>query len=637
MKPHGNLTGLKPSQLQRLSRLYERKVSPHEVISSSLALSMGELSRELNRQVGVTIDRRGVVKHVIVGDTEQLFIPDLGRARGSKERFRGVRLLHTHLRGETVSNDDLTDLVRLQLDLMGALTLSSEGRPEALHYTHLMPAGSPTPHAPITVTPLHELTLDFDSFINDLEDQFGRKTAGAVETEGQVRAIAVHVSLNPRLNPQTSLMELSELARTAGVVIVDALLQRRQSYDPKFVLGKGKLDELLLLTMQLNCELVIFDQDLSPTQVRSISQVTDVKVIDRSLLILDIFARRAHTREGKLAVELAQHKYLLPRLSHKNTAFSRLMGGVGGRGPGETKLEIDRRRARDRIHLLEKMLEKTETHRSSQRARRQGRDVPQVAIVGYTNAGKSSLFNLITQSEVLAEDKLFATLHVTTRRLRFPRQQEVVFSDTVGFIRDLPKDLEVAFKATLEELYEADLLLHVVDASDPQHEAHIRSVQSILGEMELLAQPRALIFNKIDLLNPTAAENLCALHGALGVSALDRASLRPLMALIQERLDLPLLDWSAASASDEAPLEALPSPELDDELAALVRAQELLAGADEGADEGAQVLTDDALDQMIAQQYEEAWRAQQGATETPEERRARRRQEAEEEDFWGEE
>ncbi len=531
-------------------------MNPRELISPALANTLCELSKELNRQLGVTVDRRGKVRHVIVGDTEQLFIPDLGRARGGRERFRGVRLIHTHLKGESLTEDDLTDLVRLRLDLIAAITLNQIGRPHEIHYTYLLPAGNDHPYAEQVSTALQELTLDFETFISELEEEFSRSTVGAIETEGQIRAIAVHVSIGGDLEPATSLTELNELARTANVLIVDAIVQKRKAYDNKYVMGRGKLDELLLMTMQLDCDLVIFDQDLSPNQVRAISEVTDVKVIDRSLLILDIFARRAHTREGKLAVELAQHKYLLPRLAHMNTAFSRLEGGIGGRGPGETKLEIDRRRARDRITWLEKTLKRTQVQRENQRAKRHNRQVPHIAVVGYTNAGKSTLFNAITQSEVFAEDKLFATLHVTTRRLRFPHHQEVVFTDTVGFIRDLPRDLEIAFKATLEELYEADLMLHVVDASDPQMKQQISSVEHILTEMELIEKPRALILNKIDLLNPTRAENLCRLFHALGVSALDRTTTRPVLNIIQERLGLKLADWATAYQLDQAELEA---------------------------------------------------------------------------------
>jgi GTP-binding protein HflX len=287
--------------------------------------------------------------------------------------------------------------------------------------------------------------------------------------------------------------------------------------------------------------LVIFDQSLTPNQVRAIAEATDVKVIDRSMLILDIFARRAHTHDGKLAVELAQLEYLLPRLAHQSTAFSRLEGGIGGRGPGETKLEIDRRRARDRINRIKKRLESAAVQRENRRRRRRGRGVPVVAVVGYTNAGKSTLFNAITKSKVLTEDKLFATLDVTTRRLRFPHDRELVLTDTVGFIRDLPRGLLSAFKATLEEAHEADLLLHVIDMSDPNARDQIESVEQILDEMDLLQKPRLKVLNKADLLDPEIAANLGQLHQAFTVSALQRSTLRPLLETIETRLWNPRL------------------------------------------------------------------------------------------------
>jgi GTP-binding protein HflX len=547
MKVHGNLTGLKPNQRDRLEKLYDRKVPKERIVSVPLAQSIAELSAETGRQIGLTLDRAGRVVHVIVGESEKLFLPDLGRARAGRSRFRGVRLVHTHLRGEPLTRDDLTDLSRLQLDLIAAVLVGTDGRPDFLEHTHLLPIGHDPPWAKPTRVRLHDDTLDFDAFINALEDEFARSAVGALETQGQTRALAVHVTTTSKAEAEESLRELGELAHTAGVLLVDRVVQRRPQLDPKFVLGRGKLDELLLRSMQLDCELIVFDQNLSPSQVRAIADATDAKVLDRSQLILDIFARRAHTREGKLQVELAQLRYALPRLAHKTTALSRLMGGVGGRGPGETKLEIDRRRARERIHRLEREIEDLETHRATLRRRRSAREVPVVSIVGYTNAGKSTLFNAITQSAVLAEDKLFATLDTTTRRLRFPADRELVITDTVGFIRDLPKDLVAAFKGTLEELHEADLLLHVVDCADSRFEQQVVAVERVLAELELLSKPRLLVFNKVDRLDPLVAENLCRIHGALGVSALTRDTLRPLLAEVEARV------WRSPVAAERAP------------------------------------------------------------------------------------
>ncbi len=511
-------------------------------MSVPLAQSLCELSRETGRQLGVTIDRRGRVLHVIVGNHEKLFIPDLGRARAGRSRFRGIRLVHTHLRDEPLTDDDFTDLARLRLDLIAAIGVSQEGRPATLYHTHLMPEGSDEPVAEPYVGTVHDDSLDFHGFIEELEAEFGR-AVGVIETEGQVRAIAVHVAVGRgNLEPELSLKELGELAATAGVALVDSITQRRPRFDPKYVMGRGKLDQVLLRAMQLDAELLIFDQNLLPAQVRAIGEVTDMAVIDRTQLILDIFAGRAHTREGKLAVELAQLKYRLPRLAGSGTALSRLMGGIGGRGPGESKLEIDRRRCRERIHRLSRELDRCAVQRKNRRSRRQSREVPIVALVGYTNAGKSTLFNTLTKSTVLTEDKLFATLDTTTRRLRFPEDREVIFADTVGFIRDLPQDLVSAFKATLEELHEADLLLHVVDVADPQMAEQVDSVERILDDMELLHKPRLMVLNKVDLLGEAEAENVATLHDGYGVSALDRPTTRPLLSAIETQL------WRAARA-----------------------------------------------------------------------------------------
>jgi GTP-binding protein HflX len=279
--------------------------------------------------------------------------------------------------------------------------------------------------------------------------------------------------------------------------------------DPKTVLGRGKLEELLIRAMRLGADLIVFDAELSPAQVRALSEATDLKVIDRPQLILDIFAQRAQSREGKLQVELAQLKYLLPRLIvGQNSAFSRLAGGIGGRGPGETKLDTDRRRVRDKITQLEKQVEDLRRQRQERRKNRLSHNVPIISLVGYTNAGKSTLLNTLTSSEVYAEKKMFATLDPTSRRLRLPVEQEIIINDTVGFIRDLPETLVAAFRATLEEISDSDLLVHVVDASNPQALAHIESVDKILNDLELNNIPRIIVLNKTDLLDKISLEAL---------------------------------------------------------------------------------------------------------------------------------
>jgi GTP-binding protein HflX len=298
-------------------------------------------------------------------------------------------------------------------------------------------------------------------------------------------------------------------------------------------MGEGKLRELIIHAMNRGATLLIFDQNLNPSQTKAIADYTELKVIDRTQLILDIFARHAHSKDGKVQVELAQLKYRLPRLAGKGTAMSRLMGGIGGRGPGEMKLEIDRRRVRDKIHLLEKELKTLSEARRQRRHRRQQAGIPIVSIIGYTNAGKSTLLNALTKSTVTVEDKMFATLDTASRRLRFPREREVIITDTVGFIRDLPQDLMTAFKATLEELKDARLLLHIVDISAPRFEQHIHSVETILRELSLSEKPRLLVLNKIDRISSEEVQNLSPRFDAVAISARDPLTFKPLLREIE--------------------------------------------------------------------------------------------------------
>jgi GTP-binding protein HflX len=529
----GNTQGLKASEVKALERLYRRRVAPTEIVSGELAAQLASQAAELHRQVGVLIDRRGAIQHVMVGDASKIVLPDFGRIRGGAGRFRGLRLVHTHLRGEALTRDDMTDLALLRLDLVAAITVDAAGRPGKLYIGHMVPDG---PAKELPAEPATAPTTNFQQLISALEQQFGRAHRIASTDVGKDRALIVHVQLGRARDSEPRIAELRELCRTAGVKVLDVLVQRRPEPDPKFLVGRGKLDEILLRAMQLGAECVIFDPDLTPGQARSISEATDLKVLDRTMLILDIFAQHASSRDGKLQVELAQLRYALPRLVEKNTMMSRLTGGIGGRGPGETKLEINRRRARDRINLLEKRLEDLAGDRRLRRKQRDRRDLPIIAVCGYTNAGKSTLLNALTEGDALAADKLFATLDPISRRLRFPREREVVITDTVGFIRDLPKELLAAFRATLEEMADADLLVQVVDASDPDRDQHIAAVDTILDELGLAGKPRVLVWNKADRIDAVAAEGLARLDGGFVTSALDRATLGPLLLGIERAL-----------------------------------------------------------------------------------------------------
>ena len=529
-EPFGNTLGLKPSELKHLRHTFRRRVGAHDIVSPELARHLTEFSFETNRQVGVLLDRKGDVEWVVVGNAHQLELPDIGRARAGQTRLRGLRLVHTHLKSEPLTNDDLTDLALLRLDLVAAIGVAADGLPGVLHWAHLLPEN---PQGQLwrteTLPSVHLEQPDVEDTLTALEDELAQSVR-ARRIDGRERAVLVAVGRpGARAEAEGSLAELRELARTAGVEVVDTALQLKREPDPRFLIGQGKLKELNLTAMQKAAEVLVFDQELTPAQARGVNEQTSLKVLDRTQLILDIFAQRAQSADGKLQVELAQLKYRLPRLVQSDDSLSRLAGGIGGRGPGETKLEIDRRRVRERIAHLERRIDALSADRAVRRRARTRKDLPVISIVGYTNAGKSTLLNTLTQSEVLAEDKLFATLDPTSRRLRFPREHEVIITDTVGFIRDLPRDLVNAFRATLEELTDASLLLHVVDASDPAQGAQREAVERILESLELGRTPRLLVWNKADRLSVEAIEALEREHGGVAVSAARRTGIERLL------------------------------------------------------------------------------------------------------------
>jgi GTP-binding protein HflX len=397
------------------------------------------------------------------------------------------------------------------------------------------------------------LNMGCQELVRALEDEFATSAPQKTAKKGLPRALLASVTTASRQDAADSMAELVELCRSNSMEVAGTVIQHRHKVDPRFLLGRGKIEELSVMVLQEGADMVVFDHELNPSQIRSITDQLEIPVIDRTQLILDIFAQRALTREGKLQVELAQQKYRLPRLMGKGTALSRLMGGIGGRGPGETKLETDRRRIRERIKELERTLEGVRTSRRLQRSRRERKGLPVISIVGYTNAGKSTLLNTLTHAGVLAEDRLFATLDPSSRRLRFPKDMEVIITDTVGFIRDLPKDLVVAFRATLEELESADVLLHVIDMANPRFEEQIQSVERILADLNLDALPVVRVLNKRDMVDPETAEALERSLDGVAVSARQRETLDPLVSRLEDLLQGALrAKWDTGAAPDDA-------------------------------------------------------------------------------------
>ena len=507
-------------------------------MTQEFARHLTTFTHETGRQVGVLVDRRGEVTHVMVGDARGIEMPDWGRIRAGRGRLRGFRCIHTHVRDEPISRDDETDLAVLRLDAMVAISTDADGLPGPTYVAALVPEnhdGAGIEH--FEPKPPARLDFDFREWIRAREEEISRQDRTR-EVGDAERAILVSVTAGRKpLDLETRLDELKELARSAGVEVVDLVTQHRTHLDRRFLMGAGRLQDLVIRAFQSDVDLVIFDQNLSAAQARNLGERLELRVIDRTQLILDIFAQHASTRDGKLQVELAQLKYLMPRLAQRaDVSLSRLEGGIGGRGPGETKLEVDRRRVRERISRLERELSQLRGQRESRRKRRSRRGVPILSIVGYTNAGKSTLLRAITKTEVHVEDKMFATLDPTSRRLRFPQDREVIVTDTVGFIRDLPKDLIAAFRATLEELSYADLLLHVVDASSTDYERHIEVVRGVLDEIGLSDTPELLVFNQIDRLPRGVGKAIAARHGGVAISATRRIGLAEFVAAAQRLL-----------------------------------------------------------------------------------------------------
>lgn len=533
-KPNGNLTGIKSAMLDRLKSLYDFKQGLDEFASFELLSELCACSGEINREISVYISRDGSIVDVSVGDSAKVSMPSMRLVR-NEDRLCGVRCIHTHPSGDgRLSGVDLGTLRSMKLDCMAAVGVS-DGKPTQLYAAYLGDFDEDTgSRAALVYGPMRPYKLPQKALIADIfnsDDRF-RSTTKEVEAVEQERAVLVGMDNDEGYD---TLEELNELAKTAGALVVGKVRVRRRTIDNATYVGSGKANELSLMGSELEADLFIFDDELSAIQLRTLEETLGARVIDRTTLILDIFAARATSREGKLQVELAQMRYRLPRLIGQGQVLSRLGGGIGTRGPGEKKLEIDRRRIRRRVFELETELSEIEKQRGLRRESRKANRVPLVALVGYTNAGKSTMLNALTDSNVLAEDKLFATLDPVVRKITLSGGTEALLSDTVGFINKLPHDLVEAFKSTLEEVSNSDLILQVVDISCPYHEKQMRVVDGVLESLHAADIPRIIVFNKADAIAscdlPAESEN------RLNVSALRGTGIEKLLSAVELKLN----------------------------------------------------------------------------------------------------
>ncbi|MBP2640013.1 MAG: hflX [Firmicutes bacterium] len=541
----GDLDGLKKIIKQELEGLYLFSIPYGQTATEELLTAMAKITGALGREIAVYINRRGQIIQVAVGDTRTVTLP-LAEGRRSASRLSGIRCIHTHPQTSSqLSNVDIATLKSLRLDLMAAMSVSSDGTIEEITIGFV--AGFSNEELETQTAgplPMSEfINIDLNYLLSYLERQLGSQTTTSLLMEKET-ALLVGVDFpHNAWSAEDSLAELAQLAETAGASVVGSIIQKRNHPDPSLFIGSGKVDEIRLLQQELNANLLIFDDELSPAQQRNLEKAFGLKILDRTALILDIFAQRAHSHEGKLQVELAQLRYNLPRLGGQGLVLSRLGGGIGTRGPGETKLEVDRRRIRTRIHDIETQITMLRNHRKLHRERRQAVNLPNIALVGYTNAGKSTLLNYLTSAGVLAEDKLFATLDPTTRLIHLPNRQEALLTDTVGFIHKLPHQLIAAFRATLEEVIHADLLLHVVDASHPRYQEQSDAVFHVLRELGAESKSILTVFNKIDRIdNEFVKERLTRQESSTAISALTGDGIDNLLEAISNALRKKTVD-----------------------------------------------------------------------------------------------
>ena len=549
----GNLKGIRNSVIEELKTLYDMKLSSGQLLSAELALKLADITEFINREVSVYITRSGQIIRVAVGSNETVELPAVEGRRGSS-RLSGIRCVHTHPNGTpSLSGVDISALKANRFDCMIAIGVTAPDYTQStLGFGMIVGMDENEQfvvenYGPLTMAEAE--TIYFPNLVTTVERILEKQTSSTSLAQAQERAVLVGMEYNGMLNTlgwtiEDSVEELKQLADTAGAQVVAKFMQKRPKPDPAFFIGKGKVQELALFVQQENIDLCIFDDELSPAQQRNIEQAMGIRVLDRTALILDIFAQRARTNEGKLQVELAQLQYNLPRIMGKGLSLSRLGGGIGTRGPGETKLEVDRRRIRDRIAYIKECIGKVKSVRTLHRAGRNKASVPTVSLVGYTNAGKSTLLNTLTNSDIYAKDQLFATLDPTTRQLDLPNKQQAILTDTVGFIQRLPHQLVAAFQSTLEEVVEADVLLHVIDVSHELYKEQSNAVYHVLDQIGAKDKTIITVYNKIDKLPADSAlpARLAQEENSICISAKANSNLDKLLELIAENLKLKAVE-----------------------------------------------------------------------------------------------
>lgn len=539
----GNIKGIRDSVIAELQKLYDMQ-SP-QLVSQELAVKLADITEYINREISVYITRSGQIIEIAVGDNATVELPSFSGRRGAG-RLSGIRCIHTHPGGNPyLSGVDISALKNNKYDAMVAIgVVSPDFTKSELTFGLITGIDSNENYTAECYGPYNiedAENINFVNTVSTIERILDKQTGTASLQVMSERAILIGMEWGRNDSLWTvddSLEELKQLADTAGATVIKKFIQKRPKPDPAFFIGRGKVQELALYAQQENIDLCIFDDELSPAQQRNIESVMGIRILDRTALILDIFAQRARTNEGKLQVELAQLQYTLPRIMGKGLMLSRLGGGIGTRGPGETKLEVDRRRIRDRIAFIKEQIEKVKAVRSLHRSKRKKNNVFEVSLVGYTNAGKSTLLNTLTNSDIYAKDQLFATLDPTTRQLTLPNKQEIIITDTVGFIQRLPHQLIAAFRSTLEVVTEADLLVHVIDVSHELYKEQAAAVHEVLKEIGAETKPVITVYNKIDKLPPDSklTDRLALEEDTVCISAAKKLNLETLQQMIETHL-----------------------------------------------------------------------------------------------------